>query len=252
LFAIAPIARGQGHIVFNNRITNALMAPVYGPEIGNPSIAKHGNTASAIPAGTQHYTGTPLSGSGYIAQLFGGPTNATVENLSALLPCATFRTGEEAGFVVAPPFTLPVTGVVEGQPAKIVMRVWENPGGVTNWNQVLARPELKRGESLAFISEPLGGIFVPPPNLTEFRSFNLMLPAAPAIPIQIISTSYETYGVFSLTFLGPTNSIYRVERTQDFTTWEILASNLFVPSVPWTYQDNGALSSPRFYRVSRP
>src|SRR5437899_2952436 len=122
----------------------------------------HGNTASGTPAGTQIYSGALLAGTGFTAQLFAGPTNATEAELKALQPTASFRTSDGAGFVVAPPFTVTVPNILEGELAQMRLRVWNNRSGtVTNWQQVLADITIERAESQSFLSEPLGGIFIP-------------------------------------------------------------------------------------------
>jgi hypothetical protein len=167
-------ARSQGQLVFNNRVNNVVVAPLYGLEPSDPGLAKHGNTVAGIPAGTQTYSGELLAGTGFTAQLFGGSTRAVVANLQTLLPPVTFRTGTVAGFVVAPPFTVRVPGVAEAAPANVVLRAWENRAGtITNWAQVLADPGIARGESIPFVTPPLGGAFHAPPNLIGLESFNL-------------------------------------------------------------------------------
>jgi len=167
-------ARSQGQLLFNNRVNDIVVAPLYGPEPSAPGLAKHGNTVSGIPAGTQTYSGALLSGAGFTAQLFGGSTRVVAANLQPLAPTVTFRTGTGAGFVVAPSFTVSVPGVAEAESANVVLRAWENRAGtITNWAQVLADPGIARGESLPFVTPSLGGAFHAPPNLIGLESFNL-------------------------------------------------------------------------------
>jgi hypothetical protein len=68
-------ALAQGTVNFNNYVLSAcgtgLKAPVYAPEPGNITLSRTGNTSAGLPAGTQTYGGTTLSGSGYRAQLYG-------------------------------------------------------------------------------------------------------------------------------------------------------------------------------------
>lgn len=186
MLLLAPArAFPQGQITFNNRVNNVVIAPVYGVE-ADPHLARHGNTASGTPAGTQSYSGPLLAGTGFTAQLFGGPTNASDVDLRPLQPKVNFRTGDAAGFVVAPAFSVTVSNVLEGEPAQIRLRVWNNRSGtITNWQQVLEDMTIERGESLSFVSEPLGGIFIPPPNLTGLRSFNLALAEPPRLEIAV-------------------------------------------------------------------
>lgn len=160
--------------MFNNRVNNVVVAPVYGLDPIDGSAARSGNTPAGTPAGPQTYNGLPVSGAGFTAQLFGGSAQALRENLQPLVPATTFRTGDSAGFVVAPGVSLTVPGVMEGVPAKIVLRVWDNRSGTrTNWTQVAGKPDAAKGESCAFITPPLGGPSFVPPNLIGLESFNL-------------------------------------------------------------------------------
>lgn len=244
----------QGEIVFNNRITNSLIAPIYDLEPSAPGLSKYGNTVSGTPTGTQTFSGILLAGTNYTAQLFGGPTNTPTEELAALTPVAHFRTTNSAGFIVAPNFALRVPGVSEGQPAKIQMRAWRNSGGtITNWQQVLADPNISRGSSLPFISPPLGGLFVAPPNLNGLQSFNLAFPNAPLAVPEFASSSLLTNGNFLLRFNATTNLSYTVQASPDLTNWQIIAKNIFVPSSPWVFEDtNAAVFTNRFYRIRWP
>src|SRR2546423_709844 len=74
LFLGATRAFPQGQITFNNRVNNVVIAPVYGVEAANPNLVRNGNTSSGTPVGTQTYSGSLLAGTGFTAQLFGGPT----------------------------------------------------------------------------------------------------------------------------------------------------------------------------------
>jgi hypothetical protein len=175
----------QGQVVFNNRVLPAVVAPVYDVEPSDSGLAKHGNTPSGVPAGPQTYNGALLTGAGFTAQLFGGPTNVLPNDLRPLLPAAPFRT-DLPGFVVAPANAVTVGDVPEGHRAQIQLRAWENrAGSVTNWLQVLADSTIRRGRSLPFISAPLGGFYLTPINLTGLQSFNLTTGGPPALRIRI-------------------------------------------------------------------
>jgi hypothetical protein len=151
-----------------------VVAPIYGVEPLDASTVKRGNTPLGTPPGNESYSGGPLLGTGFTAQLFGGSTWAIRENLQPLAPATSFRTGDSAGFIVAPGVSLTVPGVPEGMPAKIVLRVWDNRSGTrTNWAQVAGKPDTAKGESWAFITPPLGGPSFAPPNLIGLESFNL-------------------------------------------------------------------------------
>lgn len=243
----------QGQVVFNNRITNILIAPIFDVDSIDPTIVRHGNTATGTPAGAQQYSGALLTGTGYTAQLFGGPTNSPVENLAALLPVTTFRPADAAGFVVPPAQTIIVDGVPEGQVAKFVLRVWRNSGGFTNWQQVLTNASTPRGESLPFISPPLGGIFFAPPNLVGLQSFNLALPTFAEPEIRLLPLSYQSNGTCTVNFTAVTNRAYSIRASVDLTNWTTLTTNFFVPASPAGFSDGGAsLYSNRFYQISFP
>ena len=83
----------QGTVNFFNN-GSGFKAPVYGPETGNSTISKVGNTTAGIAAGTQVYTGALLSGSNFRAQMFGGVgVIADASLLTAAAGFNTFRTG---------------------------------------------------------------------------------------------------------------------------------------------------------------
>jgi hypothetical protein len=204
--AVSP----QGQLVFNNRVNNVVVAPVYDVEPTDASIARHGNTSSGTPAGFQIYNGAPLSGAGFTAQLFGGSPRALRENLQPLIPATTFRSGDSRGFVVAPGVSLTVPGVPEGAPAKVVLRVWDNRDGTrTNWAQVAAKPDVAKGESWAFITPPLGGPSFAPPNLVGLESFNL---ATGSIRQAGIKVNFQTAS-------APVPLGYRVDAGQSFAVY---------------------------------
>src|SRR5207244_8930229 len=102
--------------------------PIYGVDSSDPSVAKQGNTGSGIPFGTQSYSGALLAGTNFTAQLFAGPENTAPENLTALQPSASFRSGDGAGFVVAPHFAVTVGGVAAGGHPVVQLRAWDNRG----------------------------------------------------------------------------------------------------------------------------
>jgi hypothetical protein len=170
---LASGAGAQGQLVFDNRVNNVVVAPVYGLDPAHPAVVQRGNSVNGYPAGTQSYTASPL-GAGYTAQLFGGPAYAAHQNLQALRPAAPFRTSVP-GFIAPPPTAVRVPGVPEGARAKIQLRAWANRNGaITNWAQVQADPTVPHGESWAFLSPPLGGPSRVPPNLIGLESFNLI------------------------------------------------------------------------------
>jgi hypothetical protein len=115
-----------------------------------------------------------LAGEAFTMQLFGGRAGLPEGFLTPIYPTTTFRTADGAGFIVPADMTLTIPGVPTGQRARLQLRTWDNRGGgITNWLQVEADPAIARGTSLAFTSEPLGGVYVAPPNLAGLGSFSL-------------------------------------------------------------------------------
>ena len=191
LGAISALA--QGTVYFSNNAGTSvcggagLRAPVYGPEPGNITLSKTGNTTSGLPAGTQTYGGGLLSGSGYLAQVYGAAGYGRLEtDLVAATPVTTFRTGPFAGYVTA--VTAAIPGTAEGGSATVQLRAWDNTSGLyPDWAS--AEPAWNLGliaagkAPLIFVS-PLGGVS-PPTYLCGLVSFNLYYqPVAPSVLTQ--------------------------------------------------------------------
>lgn len=229
-----PGASGQGLVVFNNRVGNEIVAPVYNVEGSNPGLAKRGNS--------QVYNGAPLAGNGFTAQLFGGPTNTPVESLLALTPATTFRTDDGAGFVLPPSTAVAVPAVREGESARIQLRAWNNRGGaISNWVQVLADPTVARGDSLPIITPPLGSVFNPPPNLIGLESFNL------ALILRLSSPRRNANRQFQFHYENFTGIAYCIEASENLTHWTWLGN---IPTGTGTFIDSAAANHPRrFYRA---
>jgi hypothetical protein len=83
----------------------------------------------------QGANGTFLQGSGFTAQLYGGPVGGA---LSPLTPTASFRdTAAGAGYI-NPAGTVIVPGVAGGKDASLQLRVWNNAGGtITSYESAL-------------------------------------------------------------------------------------------------------------------
>ena len=169
----------QGTVNFNNRVGGVVVAPVYGPEPGNETLAKHGNTATGTPAGSTVYGGALLSGTSYTAELWGGPQGTPEASLSVQAR-TVFRTGASAGYVVAPA-SVALGGVAPGTPATLQVRVWDNQGGtISTWDMARGLG-VASGVSLLFDSPPLASSMEPTVNLTGLRSFNIHLPSSPPV-----------------------------------------------------------------------
>jgi hypothetical protein len=240
----------QGQIIFNNRVSGIVVAPIYGPEISNTELVKHGNTSGGTPAGTQSYSGQPLQSVGYTAQLFGGPTNTPVANLAAINPATSFGISPN-GFVEPPDFAVSVPGVPEGTPALIQLRVWDNDNGtLTNWNQVRTNTWVARGQSLPFVSPPLGGSVTLPPNLEGLRSFNIALPAGasaltPGRPVNLqAATASDTQIDLSWQDTSTNESGFRIERSLDGLRFSNIGSTT---SNVTSYSSGGLRPNTRYY-----
>jgi hypothetical protein len=182
VFTCAASVFAQGTIVFNNHVVGSIVAPVYGVDPANPSVPQSGNTANGFPVGTTVYGGATLSGTGFTAQLWGGPANSPVTALQAATgySLAGFRTGAAAGLWTTSADAAIIPGVGEGQIATLQVRAWDNAGGtITTWAAATAPGStVASGSSSLFQSQALGGVSAPP-NLVGLLSFSLAGGAVP-------------------------------------------------------------------------
>ena len=197
-------AFAQGEISFNNRQYTYVVAPVYGPETGDPSRVIQGNTASGYPPGTTEYHqefalgGTTGRGAGanFICQLFAGPLGTPDDELQPLYPTTTFRTTATTetlfGFVQQPSSALRVPNVPVGESARIQMRVWEHRDGLfTTWANALAYVQsggaLMIGQSRSFDSLPLSSPLSVTTPLAGLESFNLIVPEPSVLALTVLA-----------------------------------------------------------------
>ncbi len=201
-FAV-PRVQAQGTVNFNNRVTGVVVAPVYGPEPGNPTWAKHGNTSAGTPAESTIYSGVLLADTNYTAELWAGPQGTPEASLSPVIK-TSFRTLGLSGYLL---FISSVTipGVSSGGIATLQLRVWDNrTNTVTSWAMAQAMG-VASGVSLPFDSPPLGdGATIPPANMTGLRSFNIHLPSPPPIITCVSDKTVECGSAW--TFDTPTAS----------------------------------------------
>jgi hypothetical protein len=176
---------GQGLINFNNRVTGAggVVAPVYGPESGDSTRAITGNATTN--GGTATYTGALLAGTGFTAQLWGGPAGSP-EDALVLVSSTTMRTATSFAGFVTPPATAPsVPGVPGGSQATFQLRVWDNQGGtLTSWSAALnawTAGQTALGKSTLFTAPALTVPPGTPPNLVGLTSFNITLVPEPSV-----------------------------------------------------------------------
>ena len=191
LCAAQAFSQGVGSVFFNNRYVSGIgapiVAPIYGPEPGNPLRVIRGNATTN--GGTMTYTGPLLLGTGFTAALFGGAAPITDENSGnlAFVASATFRTtAATAGFFIAPTAAQNVPGTTAGAMGTFQLRAWDNLGGtVTTWDAALANPASAHGSSALFTPTfPLGGLTSPPttpPGLQGLQSFNLAVVPEPGV-----------------------------------------------------------------------
>jgi hypothetical protein len=213
----------QGTVVFNNRVPGAVESPVLG-------------------TGRQ-----PLSGPGYTAQLFGGPTNAMDDALQPLVPATTFRPAPGEGYVVVPAQTVAVPGVPEGSQARLQLRAWDNRGGtITQWSQVMANGTIPRGASPSFVSARLGGLFFLPANLTGLQSFQL---TAASILLLHGSARFDPAFSFHITFTGEAGANYQIQRTTGLQAWQPIGFATNGPGLFYEFYDLNPDPTNAFYRA---
>jgi hypothetical protein len=130
LVAAAASAFAQGGIAWGNN-PSGFRAHIFGPDPGDSTLSKTGQTAAGIPAGSTTYAGALLTGTSFSFTFWAGSASTTSNNLQ-LLASTTFRTGTAAGLVNGGTVTVP--GVNAGDTAHFQIRVWNNQGGtITTW-----------------------------------------------------------------------------------------------------------------------
>jgi hypothetical protein len=193
LFAGVGSAAGQGTLIFRNHVGSgnvAFYAPVYGPDPGNPSLQTWGNASNGVPAGTQTYLGSTLSGTNYSVALWSSLT--PVSDAFALNSDATLVGGSITSLTsLAGPglFTGSVV-IMDGVQSPITygaflqVRVWDNAGGQLGswtdaWNAAQAGSGRVVGWSSVFWQYLGVGGGLPTPYMDSFRSFNTFVVPEP-------------------------------------------------------------------------
>lgn len=163
----------QGTLTFNNRVTGTVVAKIYGPQAGSPGERLTGNSAV--------YTGAPLSGTGWFAELWAAPgANQPESSLTAMAGSrTTFRTGTAAGFITAPPADIAITGAAANTVATLQVRAWD--AAYATYDAAVQAKAIY-GWSALFNSSPLAG--APPAPSTSFidgfQSFNVAVVPEPS------------------------------------------------------------------------
>jgi hypothetical protein len=187
----------QGTVIFANDAKFSVVCHVYLPSPAFPGLVQIGNGPSDVPAGTTDWTGwTPVSGTGFSAQLFGAEgRDVPVDSLAPALPITTFGTGPGAGFVNQ--VVVALANVPWPNPATVQMRVWDNKGGtIADWATALAQPpgtEILGMSTRTDLPFTGGGLGFPPPFLVGLQSFNLTYNVPEPSPFALFG-----FGAFSL------------------------------------------------------
>jgi hypothetical protein len=113
---------------------------------------------------------TLVSGSGFQAQMYGGPAGAPVTALVPVGSPVAFRTGIAAGFWTEDLVT--VTVVPSGSPAVVQARVWETAAG--SYQNAVASGRLYGASNPIEVipNGPIGGL--PPAEMIGLQSFCLV------------------------------------------------------------------------------
>ena len=148
--AFAVSAMAQGSLNFDNLVIPSADKPIYGPDPGNPTVAKSGQSTTGTPIGTNTYAGALLSGSRYIAELYFGPLGTTDANVLQMVTSSTFTSASGAGYWTEVDNVV-LNGFQAGDKATLQIRVWDNQSGSTFANATT------RGSSALFTSPTLGG-----------------------------------------------------------------------------------------------
>jgi hypothetical protein len=171
-------ASAQGIINYNMRVTGSVVAHVYTPQAADINAKLTGNTAAETPVGTQVYTGSWLTGSGWSAQLFSANLAGQEESSLVAIPAsvATFRTGTTlGGTIVASALVVP--NVPANGTGTFQLRAWNNVGGtLTTWAQAEAAwmaGTIAAGKSDRFTISGLSDGISLNPNMVNLRSFNV-------------------------------------------------------------------------------
>jgi hypothetical protein len=194
---VAVGAFAQGTINFNNAAGLGLVARIFDVSPEAPTTQIRGNPSDGAPAGSTVYTGARLSGTGFVAELWGIVGAGRPEGELQRLASGAFRTGTAAG-IIAGNLALPVPNtptVAQGGPdaghvGTFQIRAWNaalaGPGAT--WASVVNSP-IPHGSSVLVTSGTLGGTGSPPattPNLVGLTSFNLTVPEPSAIALGVL------------------------------------------------------------------
>lgn len=160
---VSVSAFGQGTILFNNRVTGQVDAPV--------------SRADGTGAGA-----------GVNAQLFlvtGGST------FTALSPATTFRNSSAAAafYVVQPSAPVTVPGVPAGQQATIVMRAWEGPVGSSYETTSVFLKGQSPPITISLGGVPTTGAPIPDAVLVGLQAFSFISPEPSTLTLGLLGAA---------------------------------------------------------------
>lgn len=197
-FLGAQVARGQGTVIFNNRITGTggLTTHVWSSSSTNPGMAWVGLGSNDSPSGTTPFgsaSATSMIGYGgsgghygyktTFAQLLAAPgADQPESNLVPAGQTTTFRSGASVGGVAGIVATL--GNVPKDAPvATVQMVAWDNSSGLyPTWTEAYTawwNGFISAGKSVPFNVYNIGGDTNPAAALVGVQSFNLLYPGIP-------------------------------------------------------------------------
>jgi len=188
-------AFAQGKINFVNNVTGTLQSKIFGIQVGNPTQSLTGNTSAGIPAGSTIYSGSALSGTNYLVQLFSASGASQLEGSlvaqgsNGTNGISTFRTGSAAGIWNGQTVSLSNVAL-DAAAATIQVRVWDNTSGLySTWasaESAWLAGTIAAGKSSLLNINSIGGNITTPPNLTGLTSFNIYTIAAVPEPTTLV------------------------------------------------------------------
>jgi hypothetical protein len=183
---------------------------------------------------------TPLNGSNYLAQLYGGPS---LELLRPVGQPSHFQAGFGAGFFFPQLVTLPT--VPPGSNAVVQVRAWDGNKGSTYEESRAFGGKFGKSELLTVT---VGGGLMPPADLTGLRSFSLQAGLPQLITGKITFVGREPGGIVVWSHTGEPGFRYLIEKSIHGFDWHpyLVITNV-TSSATFTDSANSG-SSATFYR----
>ena len=168
--ATAAVAMAQGTVTFSNKDSGTT------PPIDAPIFNVDGTT--------------PLSGSGFLAQLYFAPAGSTASTVFTAAPGSAliFRTGTRAGYTDnTVDLNRVLTGIAAGAAADIQIRAWDASKGSTYEAALAAGGAVGKSPTLAGVIT--GGSGTPaslPTSLVGLQGFKLNVPEPTTIALGLL------------------------------------------------------------------